>query len=115
MPSEATSVHVLVAGIGGASLGTELLKCLSLANRYVIFGCDISPVAFGLYEPALRQAFMVTREKYAQSVLDVCRNSGVQAVIPGGEEPLALLNEARALFERKGVRIAGNSTDLVST
>jgi carbamoyl-phosphate synthase large subunit len=44
------AVRVLVAGIGGASLGTEILKALQLAGRYELFGCDISPMAFGHYD-----------------------------------------------------------------
>ena len=31
--------RVLSAGIGGASIGTEILKCLLDANRYDVYGC----------------------------------------------------------------------------
>lgn len=44
-------IRVLIAGIGGASLGTEILKSLLLnEERYDIFGCDISALAFGHYQ-----------------------------------------------------------------
>ena len=37
---------VLIAGIGGGSLGTEIAKSLRLAGAYRILGCDVSPLAF---------------------------------------------------------------------
>jgi len=109
----AGNIRVLIAGIGGASLGTELIKCLSLAGRYVMFGCDISPVAYGHYMPAVEQTFVVDRSEYVESVLRVCLTQEVQVLVPGAEEPMALLNEARPRFERNGIRVAGNSPELV--
>ncbi len=43
-------IRVMIAGIGGASLGTEIYKSLYLAGNYEIFGCDVSATAYGLYE-----------------------------------------------------------------
>ena len=43
-------VRVMIAGIGGASLGTEIRKSLTLAGGYEIYGCDVSKTAYGLYE-----------------------------------------------------------------
>ena len=43
-------IKVMIAGIGGASLGTEILKSLVLAGNYKVFGCDISSTAYGLYD-----------------------------------------------------------------
>ncbi|MCS6955556.1 MAG: hypothetical protein NZM44_04305 [Candidatus Calescibacterium sp.] len=37
---------VFVAGIGGASLGTEIVKALMLANNYEIYGGDISDLSY---------------------------------------------------------------------
>ncbi len=45
-----TRPRILVAGIGGASLGTEILKCLRDAGTYEVFGCDISEHAYGHYQ-----------------------------------------------------------------
>ena len=113
MPSRANQkIRVLVAGVGGASLGTEIIKCLALAGRYQIFGCDISPYAFGLYEPTLQDAFLADRDNYVQSVLEVSRKSHVQVIVPGGEQPLALLGAAREVFRKNGILIAANSQAL---
>src|SRR5262249_17130437 len=103
------------AGIGGASLGTELAKCLRDAGGYEILGCDVSALAYGHYDPALARTFLVDRESYLDAVRELCRTHGIRAVIPGGEEPLALLAPAAASFEAMGVHVASNSPQVVAT
>lgn len=106
--------RILVAGIGGASLGTEIVKCLKRAGRYAVFGCDISEFAYGHYQDGIVRSFIVPREKYVESVLSLCEANRVRAVIPGGEEPLARLMEAAAIFRGKGIHIAANHPDVIA-
>jgi carbamoyl-phosphate synthase large subunit len=108
-------MRVLVAGIGGASLGTEILKCLQLAGTYEVFGCDISPYAFGHYQGGTIETFVVPVDGYPDAVLDLCRRNAITWVIPGGEEPLRLLSAAAERFQRAGVRIAANRPAVVTT
>jgi carbamoyl-phosphate synthase large subunit len=105
---------VLVAGIGGASLGTELAKCLRDAGGYEVLGCDVSPLAYGHYDPALARTFLVERERYLDEVRALCRAHAIRAVIPGGEEPLALLAPAAASLAAMGVHVASNSPEVVA-
>lgn len=105
---------VLVAGIGGASLGSEILKSLQHAGVYDVFGCDISPLAFGHYVEGLSGTFVPDRQAYAESVLDACVARGIRAVIPGAEEPLVLLAQAAPRFAKAGIAIAGNTPDVVA-
>jgi carbamoyl-phosphate synthase large subunit len=113
MTNSASPVKVMVAGIGGASLGTEICKCLCLAGKYEIYGCDISPTAYGLYDHGFSQTFLINRENYASEVLDICRYSGVKWLIPGGEQPNALLGAATNLFSRDGIRVVTNDAATV--
>ena len=101
--------RVLIAGIGGASLGTEILKCLILAGRYRVFGCDISSFAYGHYQEGFERTFVVERRDYVGSVLEACREAAIDVIIPGGEEPLVLLTEASERLAIAGLRLAGNS------
>ena len=89
---------VMVAGIGGASLGTEILKCLRKARRYQIYGCDISGYAYGHYEKGVTETFVVSRERYVECVLKLCVAKGIRVIIPGGDEPAVLLGSAAADF-----------------
>lgn len=111
MPNTA---RVMVAGIGGASLGTEILKCLRMAGRYEIFGCDISPYAYGHYEDQITESFVVSRERYVESVLEVCVAAGIQALVPGGDEPAVLLGTGATDFHRVGIHVAANSPEVVA-
>lgn len=106
-------IRVLIAGIGGASLGTEILKCLLLANRYTIFGCDISKFAFGHYQEGFKKTFLAKKENYIESVLELCSKEGISFIIPGGEEPMVLLGEATERLAEQGVRLVSNSPEVI--
>ena len=103
----------MIAGIGGASLGTEICKCLSLAGKYEIYGCDISSTAYGLYDKGFAQTYRVAPENYVSEVLEVCRRSGSKWLIPGGEQPNTLLGAAAELFSREGIRVVTNDAAIV--
>ena len=107
--------RVLIAGIGGASLGSELAKCLLQADRYTVFGCDISPLATGLYTGRFEATFLVDAEHYVESVLALSRRLAVASVVPGAEEPARLLGQAAAEFEQAGVHVAANAPPVVAT
>jgi carbamoyl-phosphate synthase large subunit len=97
--------RVLVAGIAGASLGTEIAKCLQLAGRYEVFGCDILATAYGIGDPLFADTAVVRSERYIDDVIDICLKWGVVAVIPGGERPASMLSAHRELFETEGISI----------
>lgn len=107
-------LKVMVAGIGGASLGTELLKSLSLAGRYNVFGCDVSPTAYGLYDPGFTDTFLVNRDEYVSSVVDCCHKVGAKWLIPGGEQPMVLLGAASAILLEAGISLIGNLSEIIS-
>ncbi|MFC1488303.1 ATP-grasp domain-containing protein [Thermodesulfobacteriota bacterium] len=106
---------VLIAGIGGASLGTELLKCLKLADKYNIFGCDISEFAFGHYQSGFEKTFLADPNNYVNSIIDICLRAGIEYVIPGAEEPMVLLAESANSFTNNGIRLVTNSTEIIKS
>ena len=106
------SHRILVAGVGGASLGTELVKSLLLTRRYRVFGCDISSLAYGHFQRGIEATAVVPRRGYASAVVDLCRRWKIRAVIPGGEEPTLLLGKAKSTLEANGVVLAANSRAL---
>ena len=106
-------LKVMIAGIGGASLGTELLKCLVLASRYDIFGCDVSPTAYGLYDSGFSRTFVVDRNDYVISVIKACHEVDVRWLIPGGEQPMLLLGAATDLLEAAGITLVANHPEVI--
>jgi carbamoyl-phosphate synthase large subunit len=105
--------RVLIAGIGGASLGTEVLKCLVLADRYAVFGCDISPLAFGHYARGFEKTFIADRNDYVASVMGICLREGIRFILPGGEEPLNLLSCRLDALSRGGIVLVVNSPQVL--
>jgi carbamoyl-phosphate synthase large subunit len=107
-------IRVLIAGIGGASLGTELLKCLSLTGDYSVFGCDISPLAYGHYQDGFEQTFVVSEVHYIDSILELCQRLRVDFIVPGGERPLVLLARALDRVRKAGIGLATNTYDVLA-
>ena len=106
-------IRVMIAGIGGASLGTEIAKSLMLAGRYEIFGCDVSATAFGLYASEFVRTFHVDRSRYIDSVIDACRSAAATWLIAGGEEPMRLLGASVEHLSDSGIRLVGNAPEVV--
>lgn len=109
-----TAIKVLVAGIGGASLGTEICKCLNLAGKYEVHGCDISPTAYGLYDTGFAATYRVGKEDYVNEVLNLCREKSIEWLIPGGEQPTVLLGAASARFREHGIHVLTNDAQTVA-
>jgi carbamoyl-phosphate synthase large subunit len=107
-------IRVMIAGIGGASLGTELFKCLKMAGEYEIYGCDISATAYGMFLPGFKHTFLVDRNDYINSVIDACRKSGADWLLPGGEQPMILLGQAGSALANAGISFVGNASDVVA-
>lgn len=106
-------LKVMIAGIGGASLGTEIAKSLTLAGNYRLFGCDISLTAYGLYDKQFEATYTVDSDNYIDSVVAVCREAGCTWLLPGGEQPMQLLGQAQSALEENGIRLVANSAGIV--
>lgn len=106
--------NVLITGIGGASLGTEILKCLNMTKRYNIYGCDISNLAYGHYQEGLKESSVIDRNNYIESIINICNESEIDFLIPGGEEPMTLLNNSRNKLYENGIKTVMNSSEVIN-
>ena len=104
---------VLVAGLAGASLGTEILKCLKQAGEYDVYGCDIAALAYGLYSDILKGSFVIDRDNYIQSVVDLCLANGISYIIPGGEQPMVVLAAANEVLKANMLVLVSNSPSII--
>ncbi|PDT58078.1 carbamoyl phosphate synthase large subunit [Bradyrhizobium diazoefficiens] len=113
MTTETPHPRILIAGVAGASLGTEIAKCLRHAGGYEIFGSDISPFAYGHYDRNFDSTFLVERGRYIDDLLALCRRERIDCLIPGGDEPAVLISRAEDRFSEIGIRICHNNAALV--
>lgn len=104
---------VMIAGIGGASLGTEIYKSLRLAGEYDIYGCDVSSSAFGLYESGFVKTYLLSHENYVENVISACVDAEAKWLIPGGEQPMVLLGAAVDSLHQAGVELMANTPEVV--
>jgi len=107
------SITILIAGIGGASLGTEIAKSLRLAGDYRIVGCDVSPLAFGHYSELCDKTCLISSDGYVDRVLEITQRERVEVVVPGAEEPMRLISTASEQFARANIHLAMNSLEVV--
>lgn len=106
--------NILIAGIAGASLGTEIFKCLYLTDDYNVYGCDISSFAFGHYQEGFKRTFLASANNYIESVIDICSKNNIKYIIPGGEQPMVILGNSSELLVNKGISIVSNSQDIIN-
>lgn len=106
--------HVMIAGIAGASLGTEIAKSLHLAGGYRVLGCDISPLAYGHFDEHFDATFTTDAEDYTANVIRLCTEHEVSVLIPGGERPARILGQASPEFAAHGIQIAQNDPAVVA-
>ena len=107
-------ITVLIAGIAGGSLGTEIAKSLRLAGGYHVIGCDPSPLAFGHYSDLCDKTVRVSLNRYIDHLVEISRDEHVQAIVPGAEEPMRLITAEAGRFSREGIRLAMNSQEVVN-
>lgn len=106
--------RILIAGIGGGSLGIEIAKSLSLAGRHHVMGCDVSPLAFGHYSENCEKTFLVSADDYVDDLLRLCAEEGVEVIIPGANSPASLISAAQERFEAAGILVAANTPEVVA-
>jgi len=109
-------ISVLIAGIGGGSLGLEIFKSLRYAGVYRLIGTDISDKAYGLGEDGFEHTHLLsqsTDENYALQLLDLCLKYKVDAIAPGAEEVHRILSKYRHIFEQEGIIVMINSTEVI--
>lgn len=114
MTADAT-ITVMIAGIAGASLGTEIAKSLAAAGGYRVLGCDINPLAYGHFDRNFAETFHTDPTDYVDSLQKICTGQNVEVLIPGGERPATLIADASDVFQTVGIKIAQNTPHVVAT
>jgi carbamoyl-phosphate synthase large subunit len=108
-----SKLNVLIAGIAGASLGSEITKSLHTTGKYKIYGCDISDMAYGHFMPLFEATFVLDEKNYVQSIIKICINNGITLLIPGGEIPMQILGREINVLEKNGIRLISNSPKII--
>ncbi len=103
-------ITVLVTGVGGGSVGEQVVKALRQAGpKYRIVGTDVTPVSKALYE--VDYPYLVPRatdRRYVETLLRLCRRHAVKALFPGSDPELGRISRARKRFLAEGLLLPIN-------
>lgn len=106
-------MRVLIAGIAGASLGTEIAKALRLAGGYQVFGADISPLAYGHYDENFEATEVVGRDDYIGQLLAICQKQAIDVVVAGADQTAGLISADADRFAQGGISVCQNTPEVV--
>jgi carbamoyl-phosphate synthase large subunit len=108
-------ICVLVTGVGGGSLGRELIKTLQHAKtNYRIIATDMARLRTGLFETS--SSYITPKagsEFYIPTILKICKKENVKVIIPGSESEIKEIVKNKQKFEDEEIEILANSLDII--
>ena len=108
-------IAVLVTGVGGRSIGHQILHALLLLHdRYRIVCCDADSYAFGLYEVRDRYVVPSARQDgYIGAILEVVRRHDIQVLLPGTEAEIRVLVQHRSALTEAGCLLVASPAEVI--
>lgn len=101
---------VLVTGVGGASLGREIMKAFRLApTSYKIIASDMSPLSVGLYETSNKYLTPpASSSNYVDAILKISKKENVEVIAAGSEPEIEVVSKNMKIFEENNIRVLSN-------
>ena len=100
-------ICTLVTGVGGRSVGHQILHALLLlGDKYKIVVTDAEPFSFGLYQ--VKQRYLVpkaSQKGYLEAIGKIVEREKVDVILPGTQSELYKLTEGRRIFLRSGCQV----------
>lgn len=110
-----SEVCVLVTGVGGASLGRELMKAFKMApHKYRIIATDMSENSVGLFFTPHRYVTPVASSSdYIETLLKICKKENVQVLVPGSEPEIEKVSKNVNVFEENEIKVLSNPWNVI--
>jgi len=106
---------VLVTGVGGRSVGHQILHALLLlGDKYRVVVTDSDVCSFGLYETTAR--YLVPRAQdpdYIPSITRILDRESVDVILPGTEPEVCVLSQHRPELTARGCSLITNPDPVV--
>ena len=109
-------VCIAVTGVGGRSVGHQILQSLLLlGKKYKIIATDADSFSYGLYQVDNRYIVPKANDAdYIPAILRLIKKESVQALLPGTEAEVQILTEKRKQIEDAGCVLIINPSKVVS-
>jgi len=107
---------ILVTGVGGRSVGHQILQGLLLAGpKYRIIAADASLFSFGLFEvPARYQLPRADSPEYLDALIALIFREKVQVILPGTEPEVRIIAANKDRIEAAGCTAVVNPNPVVA-
>ena len=108
-------INVLVTGVGGGSVGHQILHALLLQeDKYQITAVDADRYSFGLYQVTDRCVVpLASDEQYMPAIIALVRDRKIQVVLAGTEAEMQVLGAQRAALQDEGCLLIGNPQGVI--
>ncbi len=105
-----TEVNVLVTGVGGGSLGREIMKAFKMSDhKYRIITTDMLDNSVGLHETSNSYVIpSASSADYIDSLLKICKKENVHAIAAGSEQEIEKISKNISIFEETGIKVLSN-------
>lgn len=111
-----SKVKVLITGVGGAgTLGREIAKSyLMLPNEYEITITNSNLLDLSINNEIKHHKIpLATSPNYIEQLLKICKDDGIQVVVPGSEPETEIISKHQKLFSENNIIALTNTYDLV--
>lgn len=109
------SISVLVTGIGGSGIGSQILKALKMSSlELILIGTDTTDISTGIHEvDDFCKVPFANHPDYISTVFEICKRKKIEIIFPGSEPELMEFSKHRLLFEERGIVLPINSEEVI--
>lgn len=114
--SNTRKICVLVTGVGGRSVGHQILHALKLMNeKYRTVCVDADPFSFGLYQGDARYIIPLANDpNYLPAIVEIVNREQIRAILPGTEDEVLQLTAHIQSFIEEDCTIVANPYKVVA-
>jgi carbamoyl-phosphate synthase large subunit len=115
MPVNKARLGILVTGVGGRSVGCQILHALTLlGDRYRIVCTDADAFSYGLYQGFSHYIVpLANAADYVDTIVALVRREEIDVVLPGTEPEVRVLASARHRLQEAGCHLVASPPDVI--
>ena len=109
------NISVLVTGVGGSGIGSQILKALKMSSLPLrIVGTDTTYMSTGVREVHdFCKVPMANADVFIDEILGICKSHGIKIIFPGSEPELMKFSKHRHTFIEAGIIMPINSEEVI--
>jgi len=110
------NISVLVTGIGGSGIGSQILKALRMSSlSLAISGTDTTIVSTGINEvDHFYTVPFANTPAFIETIIKICVEQKIQILFPGSEPELIVFSKYRKILMNTGVVLPINTEEVIS-